>query len=87
MQIIKKTRDRVIVAVLLLVIVLAAMNWLFNWGFFGEKAPGVALVVALTGFVISRLLTPGVTFRTIFDAHNLVSNHDGEDSESDQDSK
>lgn len=87
MQIITRTRDRIIVAVLLLIIIFAALNVLFSWGFFGEKAMGVALVAAFAGVVISRLLTPGVTFRTIFDARNPEADHEAKDSNVDQDSK
>jgi hypothetical protein len=68
MQTITRTRDRIIVAILLVILILAAMNALLGWGLFGDMAKGVALVVALVTVAVSRLLTPGVTIRTIFDA-------------------
>lgn len=70
---------RIIVILIVLMMVFVALNVVFDLGFFGENAKVVAVFVYVVGFVIARLLTPGVTRRNFFGGKDVQANSENKD--------
>lgn len=70
-----------IVILIVLMMVFVALNVVFDLGFFGEYAKVVAVFVYVVGFVIARLLTPGVTRRNFFGGKDVQANSENKDAE------
>jgi hypothetical membrane protein len=70
---------RMIVILIVLMMVFVALIVVFDLGFFGEYAKVVAVFVYVVGFVIARLLTPGVTRRNFFGGKDVQANSENKD--------